>query len=62
MKRLIFTILISITTAGAFAQNTTTDSTNTTKADSIKTKKGVKVKLGFGKDATQVSVNDKDRV
>lgn len=62
MKRLIFTILISMVTAGVFAQNTTTDSTNTTKADSIKTKKGVKVKLGFGEDATQVSVNDKDTV
>lgn len=59
MKRLIFTLLISMITTGMFAQGTTADSTNTKKADSVKTKR-VKVKLGFGEDVAGVSVNDRD--
>jgi hypothetical protein len=58
MKRLIFTLLISITTVVTFAQNSTTDSIKTHN-DSVKTKK-VKVKLGFGEDVAGVSVNDRD--
>ncbi|MDB4999306.1 MAG: PorT family protein [Mucilaginibacter sp.] len=58
MKRIIFTLLISITTVVTFAQNSTTDSIKTHN-DSVKTKK-VKVKLGFGEDVAGVSVNDRD--
>ena len=55
MKRLIFTIIICLAAGAIFAQ-TTADSTQTT-ADSGH-KKLVKVKLGVGDDAPEVSVNN----
>lgn len=61
MKRIIFTLIISIAAAGVFAQSGT-DSTKTVVRDTVIKGKKMKVKLGFGEDVTQVSVNDKDTV
>ena len=56
MKRLIFTIAISMAAIGAFAQTTSTDSVKT---DSVKTKKGLRIRFGVGNDAPQVNINKK---
>jgi hypothetical protein len=54
MKRLIFTIIICVAVTGVFAQNTTTDSVKT---DTARHKKGVKIKLGYGEDGSELGIN-----
>ncbi|MBB5396132.1 outer membrane beta-barrel protein [Mucilaginibacter sp. AK015] len=53
MKRLIFTAIISLTATVVFAQ---TDSVKT-ETDTTKTRR-TRIKLGFGDDVAQVSIND----
>jgi hypothetical protein len=59
MKRIIFTIIISAFLTTAFAQSAHTDSVKTV-SDSVKTKKGKTIKLGYGDDAEAININ-KDR-
>jgi hypothetical protein len=56
MKRLIFTAILSITLYGAFAQNTSSDSTKA-KADSTKNK-SFKLSVGYGDEAEHHSSKD----
>ncbi|WP_428328365.1 outer membrane beta-barrel protein [Mucilaginibacter sp.] len=59
MKRLLFTTIISLTLTWAFAINMNADTVKT-KTDSIKTKKGKTIRLGYGEDASAININ-KDR-
>lgn len=55
MKSLLITALLSAATIGAFAQNDTTRTTDTT------AHKGVKFSLGAGEDATRFELHGKNR-
>ena len=56
MKRIIFTALTCAAATGLFAQNNPADSVKVTR-DTIKTKKGKTISIGYGDDATEINLN-----
>ncbi|TWI99303.1 outer membrane protein with beta-barrel domain [Mucilaginibacter frigoritolerans] len=54
MKRILFTLILGLATHMLFAEGNRAD---TSKKDSIKTKKGAIIKFGYGDDASQININ-----
>ena len=58
MKRVIFTMAMSLAAIGVFAQGNKADSAKTT-ADTVKMHKGATIRFGYGDDASEVNINKK---
>ena len=56
MKRVIFTMAMSLAAIGVFAQGNKTDSAKTT-TDTVKMHKGATIRFGYGDDAPEVNIN-----